>query len=354
VRKASEQFLQDLLAAPGPSGYEGPVRAVWKAEVETYADAVEVDVHGNAIAAYNADAKPRVMLAGHIDELGFQVIYIDDKGYIYFETIGGFDLGMVPGRKVRIHTRKGAILGVLGKKPIHLMKGDERNRVPAKHELWIDIGVGSGDEAKELVEIGDPATYDPNFEVLRGDLVVSRATDNKAGAWVVAEAMRRVVRAKKKCRAALFCVATVQEEVGLRGAKTSAYGVDPLVGIAVDVTWAMDHPGVDKRQVGECVLGGGPVINRGANINPVVFDRLLAVAKKKKIPHQIMAEPGGTGTDANAIQLSRAGVAAGLISVPQRYMHTPVEVVSLKDLENSAKLLAEFVLALDESVCFIP
>ena len=354
MREASKQFLQDLLSAPGPSGYEGPVRSVWIDEVRTYADAVDVDVHGNAIASYNAQGGPRVMLAGHMDELGFQIIYIDEKGYLYFDTIGGFDLGMVPGRKVRIHTRKGPVLGVLGKKPIHLMRGEERNKVPSKQELWIDIGAQSGDEAKDIVEIGDPVTYDPNFEVLRGDLIVSRATDNKAGAWVVAEAMRRVAKGKKKCQAALFSVATVQEEVGLRGAKTSAFGVDPLVGIAVDVTWAMDHPGVDKRQVGECLLGGGPVINRGANINPVVFDRLVGVAKKKKIPHQIMAEPGGTGTDANAIQLSRAGVAAGLVSLPQRYMHTPVEVVSLKDLDNAAKLLAEFVLALETNASFIP
>ncbi len=354
MREASKQFLKELLAAPGPSGYEGPVRSVWKEEVSRYADAVEVDVHGNAIASYSAGDGPRVMLAGHMDELGFQIIYIDDRGYLYFDTIGGFDLGMVPGRKVRIHTRNGPVLGVLGKKPIHLMRAEERSKVPAKHELWIDIGVTSAEEARKIVEIGDPVTYDPNFEELRGDLVVSRATDNKAGAWVVAEALRRVTRSKKTCRAALFSVATVQEEIGLRGAKTSAYGVNPLVGIAVDVTWAMDHPGVDKRQVGECVLGGGPVINRGANINPVVFDQLVAVAKKKKIPHQIMAEPGGTGTDANAIQLSRAGVAAALVSLPQRYMHTPVEVVSLKDLDNTAKLLAEFVLSLEKDACFIP
>jgi len=354
MRAASKQFLEDLLNAPGPSGYEGPVRAVWKAEVEAYADAVEVDVHGNAIASYNSGGGPRVMLAGHIDELGFQVIYIDDKGFINFTTIGGFDLGLVPGRKVRIHTRKGEVLGILGKKPIHLMKSDERNKVPAEHDLWIDIGVADGDQAKKLVEIGDPVTYDANFEMLRGDLAVSRAFDNKAGAWVVAETMRRVVRAKKQNKVALYSVATVQEEVGLRGAITSTYGVDPLVGIAVDVTWAMDHPGVDKRQVGECLLGAGPVISRGANVNAIVYERLVAVAKKKKNPHQIMAEPGGTGTDANAIQLTRAGVATGLVCIPQRYMHTPVELVSLKDMDNTAKLLAEFVLALDDKVSYIP
>jgi putative aminopeptidase FrvX len=354
MRAGSKQFLVDLLSAPGPSGYEGPVRAVWKAEVERYAERVDTDVHGNAVWVYNGAGSPRIMFAGHMDELGFQVIYIDDKGYLYFDTIGGFDMQIVPGRKVRIHTAKGTILGVMGKKPIHLMQASDRRKVPDKHDLWIDIGVKDGGEAKKLVAIGDPVTYDANFEELRNGLAVSRGFDNKAGAWVVAEALRRVSRAKKKCRASIHAVATVQEEVGLRGAKTSAYGVDPLVGIAVDVTWAMDHPGVDKRQVGECCLGGGPVLTRGANVNPVVFARLLQVAKKKKIPHQIQAEPGGTGTDANAIQLSRAGVATGLVSVPQRYMHTPVEIVALADLDNTAKLLAEFALTVDAKTSFKP
>ena len=354
MRSASKKFLVDLLAAPGPSGYEGPVRAVWRAEVEKYAERVDVDVHGNAVGVYNSGGGPRIMFAGHMDELGFQVIYIDEKGYIYFDTVGGFDLQLVPGRKVRIHTAKGPILGVLGKKPIHLMQAGERGKVPAKHDLWIDIGAGDGAEAKKLVAIGDPVTYDANYEELRHGLAVSRGFDNKAGAWVVAEVLRRVSRAKKKCRAAIYSVATVQEEVGLRGARTSTYGIDPLVGIAVDVTWAMDHPGVDKRQVGECALGDGPVITRGANVNPVVFDRLVQVAKQKKIPHQIQAEPGGTGTDANAMQLSRAGVATGLVSVPQRYMHTPVEIVALADLDNTAKLLAEFALAVEAKASFIP
>ena len=234
------------------------------------------------------------------------------------------------------------------------MKGSDRSKVPQKTDLWIDIGAKDGKEAKELVAIGDPVTYDANFEELRNGLAVSRGFDNKAGAWVVAEALRRISRSKKKCKAAIHSVATVQEEVGLRGARTSTFGVDPLVGIAVDVTWAMDHPSVDKRQVGECDLGGGPVITRGANVNPVVFERLVQVAKKNKIPHQIQAEPGGTGTDANAMQLSRAGVATGLVSVPQRYMHTPVEIVALKDLDNTAKLLAEFALTVDAKTSFIP
>ena len=354
MRKESRAFLESMLRAPSPSGYEGPVRAIWKAEVEKCADEVQVDVHGNAIGVYNEEGKPRIMLAGHMDELGFQVIYINDSGYIHFDTIGGFDMGIVPGRKVRIHTKKGSILGVLGKKPIHLMEADERTKVPKKRDLWIDIGTRDAKETKKLVEIGDPITYDDNFEMLRGNLAVSRGFDNKMGAYLAAETLRLVSRSKKKARAALYAVATVQEEIGLRGARTSAYGIDPLVGIGLDVTFAVDHPGVDKRQVGDVRIGKGPVITRGANINPVVFDLLVGVAKKNKIPHQISAEPGGTGTDANAMQMSRAGVATGLVSVPLRYMHTPVEMLSLEDLDNTAKLLVEFVLAVDDKTRFIP
>ena len=354
MRKKSRKFLQALLQAPSPSGYEGPVRQVWKEEVAAYADEVSTDVHGNAIAACNKEGKPRIMLAGHMDELGLQIVHIDDEGFIYFDTIGGFDLSTISGRKVRIHTRKGPILGVIGKKPIHLMSSSEREKVPEKHQMWIDIGVKNGTEAGKLVEVGDPVTYDANFEMLRGDLVVSRGLDNKMGAFLAAETMRCISEEDKKAKAALYAVATVQEEVGLRGAITSTYGIDPEVGIALDVTWSMDHPNVDKRKAGGAVIGGGPVIARGANINPVVFDLLVRCAKDNGIPYQIQAESGGTGTDANAMQLSRSGVATGLIGVPQRYMHTPVEVLSLKDLDNTVRLLVRFVRALDEETSFIP
>ena len=354
MRKASRSFLQDLLKAPSPSGYEGPVRKIWQTEVEKHADEVRVDVHGNAIAVHHADGAPRIMLAGHMDELGFQVVHIDDKGYIYLDTIGGFDLGLVPGRKVRIHTRKGPVLGVIGKKPIHLMDASERKKVPEKHEMWIDIGARDGKEAGKLVAVGDPITYDANFEILRRNLAVSRAFDDKMGAFLAAETLRCVSQAKKKARAALYAVATVQEEVGLRGAQTSTYGVDPLVGIAMDVTFATDHPGTDKRKDGRVCIGEGPVLTRGANVNPVVFDMLVEVAEKEKIPYQVSATPGGTGTDANAMQLSRAGVATGLVSVPLRYMHTPVELLSLDDLDHTVALLTRFVLAVDEKTSFVP
>lgn len=354
MRKSSLKFLKDLVTAPGPSGYEGPVRSVWTTEADRHADSVTVDVHGNAIAALNAGGTPRIMLAGHLDELGFQILHISDAGFLHFDTIGGFDLGTISGRKVRVHTKGGPILGVVGKKPIHLMKGDERKKVPEKHEMWIDIGARDGKEARILVAIGDPVTYDPSFEVLRRDLVTSRAFDNKMGAFIVAETMREVASSKEGFRAALYAVGTVQEEVGLRGAQTSTYGIDPHVGIALDVTCATDHPDVDKRQVGDLQVGKGPVIARGANVNPVVFEKLVGIADKKKIPYQIQAEPGATGTDANAIQLSRSGVATGLVGVALRYMHTPVEVIDLRDLEHTIELLSRFVLSIDDKTTFTP
>lgn len=354
MRKASMEFLKSLLAAPGPSGYEGPVRAVWKKEIARFAESVSVDLHGNAIASLNSAGKPRIMLAGHMDELGFQIVHIDNEGYLFFDTVGGFDMSIVPGRKVRIHTVKGDVLGVIGKKPIHMMTPEDRRKVAEKHELWIDVGAKDGKETKKLVAIGDPVTYDANFELLRRGLAVSRAFDNKMGAFVVAETMRKVAADRRKLRAGLYSVATVQEEVGLRGAKTSTYGVDPLVGIALDVNFATDHPGMDKRRIGDQKIGGGPIISRGANINPVVFDELIKAAKRKNIPYQISAEPGGTGTDANAMQLTRAGVATGLVGVALRYMHTPVEVLSLDDLEHTSDLLQEFVLGINDKTSFIP
>ena len=232
------------------------------------------------------------MLAGHMDELGFQVNHIDDNGFIYVNTIGGFDTNIVPGRKVRIHTSSGAVPGVFGKKPIHLMTAEDRKKTPGVHELWIDIGAGDAKEAGKIVDIGDPVTYDPNFEMIRGDLAVSRAFDNKMGAYIAAETLRCVARSEKPSRAALYAVATVQEEIGLRGAKTSAYGIDPRLGIGLDVACATDHPDVDKRRDGDLKVGAGPVIARGANINPVVFKRLVAAARKADVPVQIEAAAG--------------------------------------------------------------
>ena len=212
MRKSSLKFLKDLVTAPGPSGYEGPVRSVWTTEADRHADSVTVDVHGNAIAALNAGGTPRIMLAGHMDELGFQILHISDAGFLHFDTIGGFDLGTISGRKVRVHTKGGPILGVVGKKPIHLMKGDERKKVPEKHEMWIDIGARNRDEALSRISIGDVATYDHDFEPVAGSTITARAIDNKAGAYVVGETLIRLATAKvqRGLKSRVVSVATAQ------------------------------------------------------------------------------------------------------------------------------------------------
>ena len=347
-------LLKDMVNAPSPSGYEKPAQDIWIKYVKTFAHEVKKDVHGNAMAVINPKGKPRVMLAGHCDEIGLMVRYIDDKGYIYFGMIGGIDTGILPGQRFYIYTKTGPVLGIVGKKAIHLMEEEERKSAgsPKLHGLWLDIGARSKKEVAKIIDIGDPITFAVGFEKLKNDFVVSRGFDDKMGAWIVAEALRLIAR--KKLQAAVYAVSTVQEEIGMRGARTSAYGISPDVGIAVDVTHATDYPDSNPKRTGDIKLGSGPAISRGPNINHVVFDRLVAAAKTDKIPYQVEAAPGATGTDANMIQVTKEGVAAGLVSVPNRYMHTPIEVISLADLENTAKLLAGFTAKLNGSVNFIP
>jgi endoglucanase len=348
------QFLQSFLACPSPSGYEQPAQAVWRDRTAPFVDRIETDVHGNSMAWIHPDTRPRVLFTGHCDELGFQIRYIDDNGFLYFATIGGHDIGLVPGRTVTIHTANGPLPGVIGKRAIHLMSPDDRKKVPEIHELWIDIGVADKAEAQSLVSIGDPATYDHSFKPLRGSLASSRAFDDRAGAFIVSEVLRRVSSQKSALRCGVVGVSTVQEEIGLRGATTSAFSTSPDIGIALDVTHATDHPDVDKRKVGEVRLGGGPVICRGANINPRIFTLLVETAKAESIPFQLEAEPRGTGTDANAIQLARGGIAAGLIGLPLRYMHTPNEVIDLEDLDQTAALLVAFLKRIGPDTNLIP
>jgi putative aminopeptidase FrvX len=354
LRPESYDFLAKLIEVPSPSGFEQPAARIYDSYCREFADKVETDIMGSTIAVLNPKGQPKVMLSGHIDEIGFMVTTIDKKGFISFRTIGGMDMHLVPGKRVHIHSKKGRIPGIIGRKAIHMTEPDERKKVGEVHSFWIDIGAKSDKAAGKLVEIGDPVTFVDTIEKLQGDLVAGRGFDDRIGAFVVAETLRLLKAKKAQLKAGVYGVASVQEEVGLRGAKTAAYGVDPLVGIAIDVGFATDHPGIDTKRYGEYALGKGPIIARGANINPKVYELLVKAAKKKKIPHQIQGIPGGTGTDANAIQLTRAGVAAGLLSVPLRYMHTPVEVLALKDLDNTAKLLAEFILMVDGKTDFIP
>jgi len=352
MQKDALRFLQDLIEAPSPSGYEQPAARVVRRRMKKIADEIRTDVHGNTICVLNPRGKVRIMLAGHCDQIGFMVKHVTDEGFITFAAIGGFDENIVAGQRVRIHTASGPVDGVIGKKPIHLMDPEERKKPAEIKGLWIDIGATSGEEARGIVQIGDPITFDLVFRPLRNGRLAAPGFDDKMGTFVVMEAMRLLKKAR--IEAALYAVATVQEEIGLRGAKTSAFGIDPHVGIACDVDFASDHPTVDKKVVGDVALDKGPVIARGANINPVVFDLLVKAARSAKIPYQVSGAPRATGTDANFIQLTRAGVATGLVSVPNRYMHTPIEVISTKDLENTAKLLAAFVRKVTAKTDFVP
>ncbi len=352
MRKESYNFFKKIQETPSPSGFEQPVQRLVRARMKPLADTIETDVHGNVIVCINPKGSPRVMLAGHCDQIGMMVSYIDDNGFLFFVPIGGIDASVLPGSRVVVHTRHGAIDGIIGRRPVHVMKPEERGAKVTLRELWVDIGAKDRKESQHLVGIGDPITFRLEMVALGRECVTSPALDNKSGTFVVMEALRLCATKRLKC--ALYAVSTVQEEIGLRGAKTSCYGVDPHVGIAVDVTHATDYPDIDKRVNGDIKIGAGPTISRGANVNPPLEALLVKTAKAKRLAYQMEAAPSGTGTDANAIQLTRSGVAAALVSIPNRYMHTPVEVVSLTDLEVAAKLIAETVAAIGPKTNFIP
>lgn len=340
------EFLTDLLNARSPSGYESEAQEVFDKYVKPSADEYRNDALGNRIATLNPSGDPVLMLAGHIDELGLIITYVNKEGFIYFDTIGGHDRIMISGRRVNIRTRNGMIRGVTGKRAVHLMSPEDRKKVPEIHQMWIDIGVRDKKEALEMVEIGDVATYDHGFELFNGSIGVARAFDNKTGAYVVGETLRRLAKVKK-LTAKIVSVATAQEEIGIRGATTATYSVNPHLAVAVDVGHATDHPDCDHRKYGETKLGDGPIICRGPNINPIIYKRLLECAEREKIPFQLEADPRPTGTDARAIQMGRGGVATGLISIPLRYMHTPSEVVDLQDVEHCVQLLVAFASSLE-------
>ena len=340
MRPESLEFLTNLVDTAGPSGYEQPVQTVFREYVRPYADEVRSDVMGNVVAVANPGGRPRIMLAGHADEIGFQVRYISDEGMLYFGCIGGHDAVVAAGQRVVVHTASGAIPGVLGRKAVHQLEADEREKAPKLKDMWIDIGARKRDEAAERVAVGDCVTYATTLHQLAADLYVARSFDDKVGAFVIAETLRLL--AGKGLSASVCAVATVQEEVGLRGAITGAFGVNPDVGIAVDVGHATDYPTADKRAAGDVKLGGGPMVARGAHINPRVYERLAELARELGVPHVIEAIPSGTGTDADAMQIARAGVATGVVSIPLRYMHTPNEVISIEDADHAAQLLAAF------------
>ncbi|MFP6612088.1 MAG: M42 family metallopeptidase [Pirellulales bacterium] len=345
-------FLKEILETPSPSGYEQPVQNVVRRYVADFADEVSTDTHGNVIAAKNPAAPLRVMLAGHCDQIGLIVQYIDENGFLYTSAIGGWDPQQLVGQRLTVWTAGGPVVGVIARKPIHLLTDEERKQVPKLKDLWLDIGATDKEDAASVVRIGDPVTLQLGFQPMRNGLANAPAMDDKTGLWIVVEALRRAATADLKC--ALYAVSTVQEEIGLRGARTSAHSVDPHVGIAVDVTHATDCPTINKNQEGDITLGGGPVIYRGPNNNPIVVERLIQTADQRKMSYQLGAVGRATPTDANALQVTRSGVPTALVSVPNRYMHSAVETISLDDIDRTADLLAEFALALNGDEDFTP
>ncbi len=348
-------FLERLLDAPGPSGFEVRPARVWREEAEGFADDVEVDVTGNSVALLGREGRPRVMLAGHIDEIGLQVTHVDDDGFLYVAEIGGWDPQVLVGQRVRVLGRNGDVPGVVGKKPIHLLDSEERKKAAETKKLWVDVGAESRDEVGELgVRVGDALVVDAGMVRLAGDRIASRAIDNRIGAYVVLEALRLL--AEDPPPASVAAVATAMEEIGRMGggASTSAFSLAPDVALVVDVTFSTDVPDVEKKELGDHRIGGGPVLSRGSAAHPVVFERLVRVAEEEGIEHTTQAAPSSTRTDADGIHIARSGIPTGLISVPNRYMHSPNEIVSTGDLDRAARLIAAFIRSLDDETDFRP
>ena len=345
-------FLKELLTSPSPSGYEQPVQTVVRNFVGGFADEVRTDWHGNVIAAVNPTGSPRIMLAGHCDQIGLMVKHIDERGFVWVDSIGGWDIQMLIGQQMVIWGQNGAVPGVIARKPIHLLSADDRKKVPELKDLWIDIGAKDREEARQVISVGDPVTFALGVHKLRNNLAAAPGMDNKVGAWVVMSALQIV--ATREPQAAVFAVSTVQEEIGLRGAQTSAFAIDAQVGIAVDVTHATDCPTLDVKQYGDINLGDGPVLYRGPNVNPTVHARLVQQAGQSEIPFQIGGLSRAASNDANVMQITRGGIATGIVAIPNRYMHSPVEVVSLADLENAAKLIAAFCASVTKDTDFTP
>jgi endoglucanase len=345
MRESSLKFLQTLLQTPSPSGAETAGQRVWLNYVKTWADQVETDAYGNAVAILNPGGSPRVLVAGHADEIAYQVQYIDKDGFLYFSAVGGPDHALARGQRVHVHSAKGPVLGVIGSLAVHMQDRGKDAKVPEVYELFIDIGAKSKAEAAKRVAVGDWITYTVGCEPLHGDIWIARACDNRIGTFVAAEVLR-LVSEKKKISPCLIVASTVQEENGLYGAQMVGYSAQPDLALVVDVGQATDIPIANPKRFGEVALGQGPILSKGSVNHPVLVERLEAVAKKQKIKFQRGIDPRWSGTDADGIFWQRGGIPTVSLGVPNRYMHTPVEAIHLGDLENLAKWLSAFVLDL--------
>ena len=348
MQDVSRTFLYRMLETASPSGFETEAARVWRAEAETIADEVEVDSNGNSYARLKGDG-PTVMIEGHIDEIGVMVTHIDENGYLWFSGIGGWDDQVLVGQRIRVLGTRETVVGVIGKKPIHQMDPEDRAKVSKMKTLWIDIGASSEEEARAKVEIGDPGVVEQPLIELGDGLIACRGLDNRVGAFVALEALRKLASGERPV-ADVWAVAPVQEEVGLFGGRTSAYRLNPDVAIAIDVTHATDHPEADVRGLGKVKIGGGPALARGNAVHPAVYEGLVAAAKAADIPYAIESAPIRSGTDADSIARERGGVPTGLVSIPNRYMHSPSELVSLQDLDHCAAVIAGYARGLDANV----
>ncbi len=349
---AIPELLERLLTATGPSGHESDPARVWRDGCRPFADEVGGDLVGSAFARVHGTAEGlTVAVVGHIDEIGLHISHIDDDGYLRFGQVGGWDPLVLVAQRVIITTREGRLRGVIGRKPIHLLKEDDRKRVPELKDLHIDIGAKDGEEARGLVQIGDVAVIDAAPVELRHGRIISRALDNRVGCYVAARAAQ-LVSEQGGARCDVLALAVAQEETTFAGARTSAFAHEPDVAIVVDVTHATDQPGVELGPVTKHTLESGPVIARGTTLHPAVFDQLTSAAEIEQIEFTVESLGRGTGTDADAIHLSRSGVPTGLVSVPCRYMHSPVEMVSVVDVEAAARMIAAFAARLEPDFSF--
>ena len=355
ITNSDFKLLEHVVCIPSPPGQEAQLQSFLAQWSLPFCDEVRRDSHGNLIAIRRADRKrlegnpstepQRVLLAGHCDQLSLMVVHIDETGFLYVQPVGGWDLAILLGQPLTLWSSAGPLSAVCSRKAPHLMTPEERNKLPAWHELWVDAGFKDKKEADSLIQVGDFITAELRMKTMRGNLLIAPGLDDKTGVWTVFETLRLLTG--RPLAVDLYCVSTVQEEIGLRGAITSTFNINPTLGIAVDVTHATDTPGIEKKQVGEVKLGGGPVIHRGPNVHPVLSGLMRKAAENERIPFQVRAVPKSTGTDANAIQISRSGVVTGLMGIPNRYMHSPVETVHADDLRNGALLLTRLVLDLD-------
>ena len=347
-----------MVETPSPSGYEQPVQRIVRKYISPFASDVRSDIHGNVIASAGDPSGPRLMYAGHCDQIGMLVTNIDEEGFVYAQTIGGWDPQQLIGQAMTIWTDGGPIPAVISRKPIHLLNETERKQVVQLEQMWLDVGAKNKADASELIRIGDCVTLALRYQSLLNGIVTGPGMDNKTGTWTVIQALRLAYEMTRALGDSIPChlhsVSTVQEEIGLRGAKTAAGSINPDVAIAVDVTHASDCPTIDKHQQGDIKLGGGPVIYRGPNMNPGVVDRLIDIAKREGIAFQLAATGRATPNDANVLQIHGGGVATGLVAIPNRYMHSAVEAISLADIEAAARLLAHFAVELTPKCDFVP